>query len=347
MSDDLGMSDEDFLNQAPPDFTDIPEEQPTVAPTDEADGEGDVSTEMDNQDDDEGVTDEGETDASTEEDEGSTETETEAATNDATSDDSDPIDYSEVLKPLSNSLEVKTVDEARQLMELGAKYAATQNVDTGNAQVIKMLENNGLLDEGKLNHLIDLSKNDPAAIAKLFKDAGLSAHDIDEEAEYVPKDYTVSAESVKLDQVLAEIKQTPSYERTLQVVGEQWDKASRAALSENPSLIAHINSHVASGIYDKVANEVTRQRVFGGLRGVSDYDAYAQVGKAMNDAQALQAAPATPVATTEKAKPQDTARSAKRKAASSPKTAPAKVAKKEESYLDADDEAFLKMIYPN
>jgi hypothetical protein len=68
---------------------------------------------------------------------------------------------------------------------------------------------------------------------------------------------------------------------------KQWDDVSRNLLRQHPEWIPHINNHVADGTFDKVWPEVEKGRMLGKLTGLSDLDAYYQVGKAMADAGRL------------------------------------------------------------
>ena len=45
-----------------------------------------------------------------------------------------------------------------------------------------------------------------------------------------------------------------------------------------PNIISIINGHVADGTYDKVMGAVTYERSLGNLQGVTDLDAYKQMG---------------------------------------------------------------------
>ena len=80
-----------------------------------------------------------------------------------------------------------------------------------------MLEKEGLLDQNKLNNLIDLSKKEPKAIAQLLKDSGIDPLDIDtaEEVSYKPTDYGVTDKEFQLNQVIDDIKDSPSFDKIL------------------------------------------------------------------------------------------------------------------------------------
>lgn len=52
-------------------------------------------------------------------------------------------------------MQVNSVDEAIQLMQMGANYTRKMQELQPHRKTLLMLENNGLLDEGKLSFLID------------------------------------------------------------------------------------------------------------------------------------------------------------------------------------------------
>jgi hypothetical protein len=152
-------------------------------------------------------------------------------------------------------------------------------------KTLKLIENNGLLDESKLNYLIDLSQKKPEAITQLLKDSNIDPMTIDLKGEerYVPNARSVNDTELVLDEVLEAISSSPSYNKTLNVLGEQWDTTSRSAIAANPEVIRTINMHMESGIYDQVAAAVAYDRSLGKLAGVSDFEAYQRVGSYMHE----------------------------------------------------------------
>ncbi len=117
-----------------------------------------------------------------------------------------------------------------------------------------MLENNELLDEAKLNNLIDLSKKDPQAITKLIKESNVDPLEIDKEApvDYQPNNYAITEKEYNLDRVLDEIKDTETFTRTIEVLTKEWDSESRLAISDQPEIIAIVNEHMVNGVFDQV-----------------------------------------------------------------------------------------------
>ena len=200
------------------------------------------------------------------------------------------IDYEAAYKKLTapfkangRDIQVESVDDAIALMQMGANYNKKMAALKPNLKLMKLLENNGMLSEEKLSFLIDLDKKNPEAISKLIKDSGVDPLDLDAEkaGDYKPTVRKVDDRELELDAVLDEIQDTESYSRTLDVVSNQWDGASKNVIANAPQLLKVINSHVQSGVYDLIVKEIEREKMFGRLSGLSDIEAYRQVGDAI------------------------------------------------------------------
>lgn len=265
-------------------------------------------------------------------------------------------EYKRVLAPFKangKDIQVESVDDAISLMQMGANYNKKMVGLKPNLKLMKMLENNGLLDEGKLNYLIDLSKKNPQAITKLIKDSGLDPLDIETEGEeeYTPNAYTVNDNEVELDGILAEIRGTDSYNTTLDIIGTKWDDSSKQVVSDDPSIIKVINEQVQSGVYAQINTVVERERMLGRLQGKSDIEAYVAIGKAIQaNGGFKEAQPVSDVTVPPIVAPTKTVDSAKlakkKKAASSTKSAPSKK-KVEYNPLSMSDEEFEKLASSN
>jgi hypothetical protein len=266
-------------------------------------------------------------------------------------------EYKRLLAPFKangREISVGSVDDAIVLMQMGANYNKKMAALKPNLKLMKLLENNGLMSEEKLSFLIEVDKKNPDAINKLVKDSGLNPMDFDAEkaGEYKPKIHTVDDREMDLDTVLEEIQETPTYTRTLEIVSKKWDGNSKQVIAETPQLLKVINEHVERGIYDIIHAEVEKQRVFGRLNGLSDLEAYRQVGDAIqarggfDHLGSSQGKPATkPLVVTPKPKKvDDAALNDKRRAASSTKPAtPAPAAAADFNPLALSDEEFAKV----
>lgn len=261
---------------------------------------------------------------------------TEDGETDTDADESAEVDYKseyeKVMAPFranGKEMQAKTAEEAVQLMQMGANYNKKMAALKPSLKTLKLLENNELLDEEKLSYLIDLDKKNPDAIKKLIKESGIDPMeiDVDAESDYKPNTYTVDDRQMELDEVLDSIQDTPTYSQTINVVSNKWDAASKQTISNNPQLLEVINDHMASGIYEQVSNVVERERTLGRLKGLSDLEAYRQVGDALHaKGQFEQKAPVETgkkVVPKRKTKTEDPTLKRKKRAASSTKTKPA------------------------
>lgn len=222
-------------------------------------------------------------------------------------------------KANGKEMKVNNVDEAIRLMQQGANYNKKMAGLKPSMKMLKMLENNGLLDESKISYLIDLDKKNPQAITKLLKDSGIDPLDVDvgNASKYTPSNYAPSDSQMKLDDVLHSIEDTPTFQRTMGVLLDEWDDASKRVLAADPALIPLINEHMANGIFDQITSELTRQKALGNLNGVSDLQAYEHIGKHLAAQGAFHKPPNQPVEVRAKVPKQESADvAAKRKAAS-------------------------------
>lgn len=262
-------------------------------------------------------------------------------------------EYEKLLAPFKangGEIQVKSTDEILTLMQMGANYHKKMSTIKPALKVMKLLEKNGLLDENKLNHLIDISKKDPAAIRQMIKDSGIDPVDIDVtgDVEYTPQSHQVADAEIALDEVLDDIKSTPTYARTLNVVTTEWDKNSQGVIVSNPHMIRTLNDHIGNGTFDKIMTEVNRARSFGQLQGIPDLEAYKQMGDYMHNQGLL-----NPVVNAESAEDKaaaalkkasdDAKRNARRKAAGAPAVQKPAPAAKTKDLLSLSDEEFLKL----
>ncbi len=360
----LEMSDEEIMNLDPATFTAAPQdEEQEEEQEEEEESAGESEPEGDDEPAGEEVTPEGEDEPAKAEDEGkdsqASEKKAEEEAEPAPKEETDyKAEYEKILAPFSangKQMQVQSAEEAITLMQMGANYNKKMAALKPNLKLLKLLENNNLLSEEKLSFLIDLDKKNPDAITKLVKDSGLDPLEMDvSKSDYKPNTYTVHDREVELDSVLSDIQDTPTYSKTISVVGTKWDGESKKIIVENPQLIKVINDHMANGVFDLISNEVDRQRALNRLNGVSDIEAYRLVGDEMHNRGALrpasqpaQKAPGTvrePVPTKPAAQNQDTR--SKKLAASAPKAA-APVSKDPDfNPLALSDEDFAKIGNP-
>lgn len=257
-------------------------------------------------------------------------------------------------KANGKDMKVDSVEDARRLMQMGANYNKKMSGLKPNLKHLKLLEKHQLLNEDKLSFLIDLNEGNPEAIKKLLIDSNIDPTDLnlDENESYQPSQRTVDDREVELDTVLDELRDSETYDQTLDVVGSKWDDQSKQIVADQPQLLKVINGHIASGVYDLISTEVERERVFGRLSDVSDIEAYRQIGDAMQESGAFDhlfsketaLVKNTPKAATPKPERVDSKkRRDKRRAASPSKPAAPSSGKADYNPLSMSDEEFLQL----
>ena len=394
--DPLTMSDEDFAKLDPSVFEQEADSLETDEATDAEETESDESEKdtddsEDESEDNDASEDQDEDSDNTEEDDGDDEEDsdeedddTESESDDSDSDDKDTeenedsdekkeesdakVDYEAEYKKITapfrangREMQVNNADEAVKLMQMGANYNKKMAAIKPSLKTVKLLDKHGLNEESKLSHLIDLSRGDKGAIQKLLKDTGVDPMDLDAEqaSDYRPDIHTVDERELELDEVLGNLQDTPTYNKTVNLVSTEWDDASRNIIANNPRVLEVLNDQMANGVYERVSTEVDRLRAFGQLTGVSDIEAYKQIGDRMaeegafndlvqNNQQSAQTntEKKSPTRRTRRKKP-DAKLKQKKRAASSTKTKPASKTPTDYNPLAMSDEEFAKQFDPN
>lgn len=272
--------------------------------------------------------------------------------------------YKQIMTPFKangKTIELRNPAEAIQLMQMGANYTRKMQEVSGHRKVLQMLENNGLLDEGKLSFLIDLDKRNPDAIKKLVKDSGLDPMEIDtsEESAYREGNHRVTDEEVSFQSTLESLNSSDSGKDTIQTVHKTWDQASKEVLWKTPEILTVMHEQMQTGVYPRIAAEIDRQRTLGKLQpNVMFLQAYRDVGEEMSKANAFAdllepkpeanrgntqgkaAVVATRVATPKPA----LANSEKANAASPTRTTPSVSSNKLVNVLAMNDDDFMKQM---
>tara|TARA_R110000787_G_scaffold185888_2_gene297478 strand:- start:240 stop:1373 length:1134 start_codon:yes stop_codon:yes gene_type:complete len=260
--------------------------------------------------------------------------------------------YKKVTEPFkANGSEMRVTDpeDMVRLMQMGANYQKKMAQMKPNLKIIKMLENNGLLSEDRLNNLIDLSKKDPKAVAKLIEESGIDPLDIDTESksDYRPNNHSVTDKEFNLDQVLDSIKDTDTFTKTINVLTKEWDAGSKATISDNPEIISVINAHMANGVYDAVNTVLQQEKALGKLNGISDVDAYQQVAEHLHKTGQLSQSGNADTSSTVSGKTEDTSqadadRNKQRKAVAPVKQTKSNSKQEDPNFLGLSDDEFMK-----
>jgi len=184
------------------------------------------------------------------------------------------------VKANGRDFQVKSVEEARHLISMGLNYNKKMAGLKPHLALVKQLQNAELLDSDKLNYLIDLSKGNPQAIAKLIAEHKIDPLDInsDDAQTYKPTNNTVTEHEVDLDNVIDELKDHPKFTQVMQVVSKEWDKGSQHEVAKDPTIMRKLVAQMESGIYDRINLELERRKVFMGNTGKTDLEAYREIG---------------------------------------------------------------------
>lgn len=271
-------------------------------------------------------------------------------------------EYKRLMAPLKANgkmIELKTPEELIQLAQMGANYTRKMQDIAPHRKVLLMLQNNGLLDEGKLSYLIDLDKKNPDAIKKLIQDSGINPLDIDTESKssYQATSHAVSDAEANFQAVLSDLGAHEAGQKTLHAVHTGWDDASKNQLLQDPSVLTLIHEQREAGIYDRIATEIERRRTLGQIAANAPFlKAYELVGKEMqakggfNDliqpaAQTPQAqpVPVEPVATRVVTPKPQVSNSAQANAAATTRTS-ARKAETLVNPLSMSDDEFMKQM---
>lgn len=361
-ADMLELSDEEIMNMAsPPESHQSTQEQEKENEDDDDDDEEfeSDSSEHDEEDEDEYLEDEDDEDES-EESDGNTPFDNEEESGNNTPKEKPSkeessksgIDYKqvyeEVFKPFkANGKEIKvnSAQEVIQLMQMGANYNKKMAGIKDQLPYLKMLEKNELLDEDKLSYAVDLLSGDKAAIAKLIKDNEIDLYDLDEDTgdSYKPTYKGVSQQEIAVSSAIDDLRDSPSFDRTMEVATGVWDNASQQFIVNNPSVLGVLEQHISSGIFDTVWAEVERLEGIGELAGLNSLEAYKVVGDYLSEQGAFGEADQSTTQTTKAKEQKREETNRKKQATQKPKGSTRSSSKKDViNPLSLSDEEFMK-----
>ena len=191
--------------------------------------------------------------------------------------------YESVMGPIKangKTFQARTAEEAIRLMQMGMNYTQKMQNLAPYRKKIQMLQNAKLLEDDKLNYLIDLAQGNPEAIKKLLKDKKLDPLDmnLEDEPKYIPGNHTVTDAEVQIQTIVDDLKSTPQGLETLRLINE-WDQASLGEVYKTPSMIATLHEQRQNGVYDLIMKEMEHQRMLGNIpEGTPFLEAYKAVG---------------------------------------------------------------------
>lgn len=165
------------------------------------------------------------------------------------------------------------------LMQKGIDYNNKMNAIAQYRGVTDLLKEHDLLDATKLSFLLDLHNKKPEAIAKLIKDSGIDAYELDETKAntYVETQVDISGRKAALQEVLEHYTGDALF-NTIFEDAKTWDAKSQEALVNNPQLFHNLYDQHKSGAYAQVMQAVRRENALGRTSGsvLNDYDIIGQ-----------------------------------------------------------------------
>lgn len=187
--------------------------------------------------------------------------------------------FGQPIKASGRETQLRNVEHARSLIEMGVDYNKKMQHMRPHMQALKTLEKEGLLeDKDMLNLLLEAKQGKPEAIRRLIGDAKIDMVDLaddDDSPEYTPENHIVSETEVEIENVLSTIRESPSYQKTIDVMTNTFDSKSKEIMSQNPQYIQSLNQDIDSGVYDKVMDMVQYQKDIKAIpTGTSDIEAY-------------------------------------------------------------------------
>lgn len=197
--------------------------------------------------------------------------------------------YNQLITPIKangKTIEVKSVDDAIRLMQMGAGFGRKMQDIQPHLKTLKFMEQNGLLnaDQSDLKFLVDLKNKNPDAIKKLIKDAGIDPIDINNEepVNYKTNIPDVTDQQVAFSSALEDLVHQEGGAESINLFTNTWDAQSHTALMNDPSLLGAIHEQRQAGIYDRIVGEMDHQKALGKIPYTTPFlAAYKQVGDAL------------------------------------------------------------------
>ena len=196
--------------------------------------------------------------------------------------------YQKIMAPFKadgKTIQLKDVNEAIALMQKGVNYTRkTQNLAKYQKSILS-LENANLLDNGKLNNLINIAKGDKEAIKQLLAEHKIDPMDLSSEnydgqpSNYVPRNNLVDDAYVNFKGALDEVQGTLEGQAVIRDLLNSDDR-TKSEVYQDPRLIGLLVQQKQNGIYDTVMGEVQRRKTIGLIPdSVPLIYAYNQVGQ--------------------------------------------------------------------
>lgn len=170
----------------------------------------------------------------------------------------------------------KDPQDILRLMQQGFDYQKKMAGFKPQKRIIKTLEQHGLLDEAKLNQLIELSQGKPEAVAQFLKDRNIDTYELPdvEEKPHQYGNYMVDDQRIDFEEKVNELRGSQYGNAVLSFVNSLPDE-DFATIFSNQSILDDLTFHAQSGLLDDALNQLAADRAVGKVPSdMSALDAY-------------------------------------------------------------------------
>lgn len=170
----------------------------------------------------------------------------------------------------------KDPQDILRLMQQGFDYQKKMAGFKPQKRIIKTLEQHGLLDEAKLNQLIELSQGKPEAVAQFLKDRNIDTYELPdvEEKPHQYGNYMVDDQRIDFEEKVNELRGSQYGNAVLSFVNSLPDE-DFATIFSNQSILDNLTFHAQSGLLDDALNQLAADRAVGKVPSdMSALDAY-------------------------------------------------------------------------
>ncbi len=249
----------------------------------------------------------------------------------------------EPLKVSGKQVQVKSIDDMRNLAMMGIDYSRKMRDIKPLRAVGETLTQAGIIVDGVVNEealtrLIDINNGDANALAQLASEHNIDPLDMEtEDIQYTPTASVVSEDTLALQDVERELTTRGGVENVVTELN-RLDDQSKQFFNESPANLLMLDDDIKSGTYAEIMGAVHYEKSLGRLTDMSDMEAYIQLAT-QDQSKPAGAAPEV-VAAPSVSK----SNAAKRKAAGITKRAPATKQQKTYDYVNMSDEEFEELI---
>lgn len=147
---------------------------------------------------------------------------------------------------------------------------------------LKALKDKGIIgNEEKFNFAMSLLDGDKATIKKHLESLKIDPVDLelddDANAQYSPRNYMPSKESLVLDEAMDIARSSGVEDKLRTVIAKEWDEESFGEFLRNPRVRNDLITHMQDGSFDTIQNKMTEMEMLdltGSFRGLKSTDKY-------------------------------------------------------------------------